>query len=261
MKDLDIKLQKDIQNRIEKEYKLMHSLSASAPDKLYALRHHFNELKTLRIIKYFQQEIVNVHYAKWKKLAEDPCTQFISEFLTVEPKKDSFLEQIKYVGRNYANNIIEVHDYYSDAMKEKEAKWVEMIQDDLDKLENRNKLIPFILEIILNEEFIQQLELKLFPFKKDTTPITRSIEWLGSNKNFGELFVELHEKGWINLYPDGGDSDKDYIKNLAMAFGFEYETLRDLFKPFRLPPRFVPQYDNIYHKADYIEKFNGIKKR
>lgn len=84
--------------------------------------------------------------------------------------------------------------------------------------------------------------------KKNINPLKR-INWLGTQKELAELFIELKKKGWIEKF------EYDTIKNCFT----ESNTIHQVLKPGFDPDNYQRTYNQVY-TSQYSPKFFGIKK-
>lgn len=80
--------------------------------------------------------------------------------------------------------------------------------------------------------------------------VHEKIEWLGTQKELGELFIELHRKGWI----------KEIKPNLISGYFDKSETINEILKPAQ--DRFTkqPTYEKIF-TSRYKRMFENIAPR
>lgn len=85
------------------------------------------------------------------------------------------------------------------------------------------------------------------------------IEWIGTQPQLAELFVELHKKGWIKLYDKYHSVDNKIVKTIKECFTTS-KSIQQCFRP-TLNEEANPTWDEIYNRnknKKYQPKFSNI---
>lgn len=87
-------------------------------------------------------------------------------------------------------------------------------------------------------------------------PIISPIEWKGTQAQLGALFVELHDKGWIDLIDRHYSVDKDIVETIKHLFNVKTK-IEQIFKP--TPDKNEATWDLIKKgKKELWKQFDGI---
>lgn len=84
--------------------------------------------------------------------------------------------------------------------------------------------------------------------KKDALGSLERIEWLGTQKNLSELFIELKKKNWLKEIPK---------KKLLKAYFTKTDSIEQVLKPSTDPSNYMDRYEGVYTK-DYTAQFAQI---
>lgn len=101
------------------------------------------------------------------------------------------------------------------------------------------------------QEKIKYEERTSYEYEKEDTEFVEQlekIEWLGTQKELGELFIELKNKGWL----------AEIQKELIEKYFTKAETIKQVLKPHTDTKQNKNLYSAIYTKA-YRPKFDTIK--
>ncbi len=124
-----------------------------------------------------------------------------------------------------------------------------------------------LIDTVLYDIFSDKDELKKFlgPLLKEIQPAplppTSKIKWLGTQKEFAEMVLELQNKNWIAV--EGCTSLAAETKDLAKHFDLpgKENSLYQILKPQQSKGlNYEKSYDQVYSKR-YLKKFDAIKAR
>ena len=139
---------------------------------------------------------------------------------------------------------------------------------------NENDFEQKLNEIVVDNKEWKRIEQKIFNIALVKKPIGYNLrtvydeknveisplKWKGTQGQLGALYVELHEKGWIELIDKGNNVDKSVVKTLKIFFNIETK-IEKIFKP-TVPKQGKgagePTWDMI--KRGRWEQFTKIKK-
>ncbi len=107
-----------------------------------------------------------------------------------------------------------------------------------------------------NEKFDNELENRE---NSKIHNVVSPIEWKGTQGQLAELFVELHKKGWIELYDNQYRTKTEVLETIKQCFS-KSNTIHQCFKA-GLNKKLIPQWEGIYDrntKHKYVPKFADI---
>jgi hypothetical protein len=174
-----------------------------------------------------KEEIIKYYDNKKEDYKENSCYYFIKEYFSV-------------ITSNYSGLISTVQKESEDPFSLTKADIIKLIARKEAYKKLRNEFYEEWKRATTNNESEEILS--------DEVNVLDQIEWLGTQKELAELFIELKRKGYI----------KDIKATLVKSFFTNANSIQQILKPATDPKTKADTYSGVY-TSNYKSRFDSIK--